>query len=249
MGLPRARSVRSSLGKVTTGILTRVGCWAFALLGCSSEALDEPGKSQDPPSTEEPHTNTSSAQPRADFDVAPYPTGPYGRDVGATIQNLSFLGWRDAKAAGYDPSKLEVVSLSDFYDPTGSKGIRLLALNSAAVWCGVCREEYKQLKRDGIYAKYRPKGVEMLGVLFEDNNYDPAKPSDLKVWGGPTAHDVPFPLVIDPGFKTGAYFSSDATPMNMLIDTRTMEILDVAMGYDTSRPGEYWAAIDEWLDR
>jgi hypothetical protein len=69
----------------------------------------------------------------------------------------------------------------------------------------------------------------------------------LAIWGGPDAFQVPFPLVIDPGFKTGAYFETDATPMNMLIDTRTMQILDITMGYDTAQPDVYWSKIDRWL--
>lgn len=223
---------------------------ALVMLGCSSEPLEPAGThappgsgSEDPP----PPSPAFDAEPVAPTTPVAYPSGPYGRTKGATIQNLRFLGWRNAAAAGYDPTRLEVISLSDFYNPDGSKDVRLLALNASAVWCTVCRAEYRHLERDGIHAKYRPKGVEILGVLFEDADFNPARPSDLVVWGGPEAFDTPFPLVIDPAFKTGGYFSSDATPMNMLIDTRTMEILDITMGYDSARPGVYWAAIDKWL--
>ena len=228
----------------------RLVCLALVMLGCSSEPLDGDSPSDTPPGNEPglpPPADTSKAQPSAPAAAVPYPSGPYGRTKGAIIQNLRFLGWRNAAAAGYDPARLDVISLSDFYNPDGTKDVRLIALNASAVWCTVCRAEYRQLERDGIYAKYRPKGVEILGVLFEDADYEPARPSDLVVWGGPDGFDVPFPLVIDPAFKTGGYFSSDATPMNMLIDTRNMEILDISMGFDTSRPDVYWAAIDEWL--
>lgn len=217
-------------------------------LACSSEALDAPGE-RSKGEAPGPGEGSPGASPRDDFESAqvPYPSGPYGTRKGAIIENMSFLGWRNAAAADYDTENLEVVSLSDFYDPDGSKGVRLLALNASAVWCTVCRAEYRQLERDQIYETYRPKGVEILGVLFEDSDYEPARPSDLEIWAGPTGFRVDFPMVIDPGFKTGAYFASDATPLNMLIDTRTMQILDITMGYDTGRPQAYWRKIDEWL--
>ena len=237
-------------------LIPSLALFAFA---CSSEALDEPGapgseaapRVQEPasPGAESPAAAPLGGAPRTDPSVAPYPSGPYGRERGSIIENLHFLGWRKAADVAYDPAELEVVSLSDFYDPDGSKGLRVLALNSSAVWCVVCRAEYSHIKRSAIYENYRPKGVEILGVLFEDKDYNPARPSDLVVWGGPEMFAVPFPLVIDPGFKTGAYFPSDATPMNMLIDTRTMEILDITMGYDASRPDAYWGVIDKWLSR
>jgi hypothetical protein len=212
----------------------------LALAGCSSEALKATDGAAD---AGEPATGEGSEARRA-----PYPEGPYGRGVGATIANLSFLGWRDPGAAAYDPSRLEKVELSDFYNPGGSESdVRLLLLNASAVWCSVCRSEYRHIRTADVYSTYRPQGLEMLGVLFEDVNYNPAKPSDLVVWGGPDGYQLPFGLVLDPGFKTGVYFESDATPMNMLIDTTTMQIIDVTMGYNATSPDEYWEQIGALL--
>jgi hypothetical protein len=50
-------------------------------------------------------------------------------------------------------------------------------------------------------------------------------------------------LVLDPGFKMGAYFDSDATPLNLLIDVRTMTIVLVTMGYST----DYWSSTVQGL--
>lgn len=192
-------------------------------------------------------TDSEDLAPRSDPVPAQYPEGPFGTKVGATIENLSFLGWRDGARVGFDPSQLEVVRLSDYYNPDGSGKVRLLALNVSAVWCTVCRAEYGFLERDQIHATFQPKGVELLGVLFQDAMSQPARPEDLVIWGGPNGFRVPFPLVIDPGFKTRAYFTSDATPMNMLIDTTNMRVLDIVMGYDIREPKSYWAKIDRWL--
>jgi hypothetical protein len=98
-----------------------------------------------------------------------------------------------------------------------------------------------------VYDAYKPKGVEIIGVIFEDSQYNPAKPNDLVIWGGKDGFSVPFPLVVDPGFKIGVYFESDATPMNMLIDATTMKIIRVDMGFDSRTPDKYWQYVDTLL--
>jgi hypothetical protein len=178
------------------------------------------------------------------------PAGPYGTAKGATIANLSFIGWHDPAASGYTRANFETVRLSDFYNPAKApEAPRVLVINASAVWCSVCRAEYTHLSRDQIYVNYRPKGIEILGVLFEDNDGFPARPQDLELWGGANGFQVPFPLVLDPGFKSGIYFASDATPLNMIIDTSTMKILDITMGFDARTPQDYWASIEQWISK
>ncbi|MDF3065210.1 MAG: uncharacterized protein K0R38_811 [Polyangiaceae bacterium] len=172
-----------------------------------------------------------------------YPAGPYGTGLGATLADYSFLGWHDPVAVDYDDTKLEEVSLSEYYDPDGAKGIKLIWINASAVWCSVCRTEMKDIKNNGVRAEFAPKGVQMLVTLFEDKNSGPAKPSDLRNWGRAPAHLIDFPLVLDPGFKLGAFFTSDATPLNMLVDARTMKVVDATMGYSL----DYWQQVDKLL--
>jgi len=165
---------------------------------------------------------------------------------GATIQNLSFLGSKHPDAAGYDPAKFETVRLSDFYDPDGHTGVKLLAVNASAVWCSVCRREYEDMHSNDVYGSLHPLGLEILGTLFEDTNSYPAQPKDLKNWAGLSTHGVKFPFVLDPGFKLGAYFDSDATPLNMLIDVRTMTIVQVTMGI-SDPTSKYWTQVQAML--
>ncbi|HEY5377668.1 MAG TPA: hypothetical protein VIK01_28505 [Polyangiaceae bacterium] len=188
-------------------------------------------------------TNAGRTGPTSTF--AAYPAGPYGTGRGATIQNLSFLGWKHPVDAAYDLSKLETLRLSDFYDPDEHTGIKLLAINASAVWCSVCRSEYVDMLTQDTYATFKAKGVEMLGTLFQDNAYYPAQPQDLHNWGSVSNHKVAFPLVIDPSFKMGAYFDSDATPLNMLVNVRDMTIVSVTMGYSTT----YWDSVQTTLDK
>jgi hypothetical protein len=151
-----------------------------------------------------------------------YPSGPYGTAVGSVLENYAFLGWRDPVASDYDPAKLETVRLSDFYDPDGRSGIKLLWINASAVWCSVCKAEMRDIKQAGVNATFSAKGVQLIGTLFEDNEAGPARPSDLKLWGELPDHAIDFPLLLDPGFKLGAFFTSDATPLNLLVDASSM---------------------------
>jgi hypothetical protein len=214
-----------------------------AQLGCESEPLELPPETGAPSGVEEP------VDPGQDYAAIEYPPGPYGTRPGAIMPNLEFLGWRAPAEAEYDTARFETVRLSDFYDPDGSRGnTKLLLLNASAVWCSVCRSEMRHFQKDDLYRKYKERGLEILGILFEDNDYKPATPPDLASWGSPRNFDIHFPLVLDPGFKIGAFFISDATPLNLLVDVTTMQIIDATMGYDPSSNSSYWRRIDTLLD-
>lgn len=222
--------------------------WPLLLaLGCSSEGLAPGGA--DPGGSEPvaPTATAPSAFGDAPFqEVKAYPPGPYGRGLGAVIENLSFLGWRDPVASGYDPAALQTVSLAEFYDPTGTR-TKLIVLNASAVWCSVCRAEMQDMRARDTYSVYRGKGVEIVGTLFEDVEGGPAQPSDLQLWGSSTAHTIAFPLLLDPAFKASVYFTSDATPLNMIIDATTMRIVFTMMGYDNSVGSGLWSLVDRAL--
>jgi hypothetical protein len=199
-------------------------------------------------------TETDQARPahwtdESDFQpIANYPAGPYGRGLGAVIENHEFLGWRDPVASGYDLGKLETVRLGDFYDPNGTR-TKLIVLNASAVWCTVCQAEMRDIQLAGIHQSYRQKGVELVGTLFEDRQGGPATLSDLVAWGSTPAHSITFPLLLDPGFKVSVYFTSDATPLNLIIDATTMRIVYAMMGYDNRTSTGLWAIVDRELDR
>ncbi len=200
---------------------------ASAEEGAEASGVDEEADGQ----SDEARDSVGEALAQAPgFVPFAYPAPPYGVRTGAILENLEFLGWHDPMAAGFDLNAAQTVSLADFYDPDGQKGIELLMINAVAVWCGVCRTEYADIRSDGIYAEYAPRGLEVLGILFEDNEGGPADYTDLINWSN--SYQVNFPFVLDPGFKTGVYFDRSATPMNMLVDARTMQILSVMTGYN-----------------
>jgi|SRR6478609_7878377 len=218
------------------------------LAACSSAPLDDTQSSGTPAASASGATSSGggggAAPPSSvDYEKEEYPAGPYGTGLHATLENLSFLGWHDPVAANYDQTKLEQVRLSEFYDPTGSKGIKLIWLNASAVWCSVCRSEMRDIKNNAVHAEFAAKGVQMVVTLFEDNKSGPAKPLDLHNWGAAPEHSIDFPLLLDPGFKLGAFFTSDATPLNLLVDATTMRVVASTMGYST----DYWQSVDKLL--
>ena len=219
--------------------LALLPCALLGLVACTSRPLDPPA--------EEEEASIPGAPPGAsegDFrPIAAYPVGPYGSEVGSTIADHTFLGWRDPVRAGFDPTRLEEVRLSDFYDPRG-QNTELIVLNASAVWCPACRSEMQTLDRLDMSGSYRQSKVVIFGTLFEDARGAPAKPEDLALWGNGLTFLVDFPLVLDPGLKLGPYFSQSVTPLNLIVDARTMEILRIYMGYSDT----FWSYVDAELD-
>ena len=212
--------------------------------GCASKSLDEPDTDPPNPGAGNPSGGGSdSGAATPDYRLQDYPSGPYGVGLGATLEDFAFLGWRDPVASGYDIERMETVRLSEFYNPDGRSGIKLIWINASAVWCTVCRAEMKDINLQDIKGTLGPKGLQLIETLFEDNDSLPAKPIDLQKWGQVVDHSIDFPLVLDPGFKLGAFFTSDATPLNMLVDARTMQVIDLTMGYS----GDYWQRVDEHI--
>jgi hypothetical protein len=225
-----------------------VRAWAVVfVIGCSSDPLVG-GIERDAPG---PTATATAPAPVDDTPLAPasaYPSGPYGRGLGAVIEDLAFLGWRDPVAASYDPALLEIVRLSDFHDPTGTR-TKLIVLNASAVWCTVCQFEMQDIRQRNHHQGYLARGAQIVGTLFEDGRGGPATPQDLELWGSRPTHEIGFPLLLDPGFKLSVYFTSDATPLNLIIDATTMRILQVMMGYSSSPSAGLWALVDRELER
>ncbi|HLV21225.1 MAG TPA: TlpA disulfide reductase family protein [Polyangiaceae bacterium] len=171
-----------------------------------------------------------------------YPPGPYLSEVGSTLENFSFSGWRDPVAAGFDPSALEVIRMSDFYDPAGARGLELLLVNTAAIWCQACRVEHRTLPERR--AELRARGFEVLSGLFQDASADPADIQDLQTWV--EQFEIDFPMVLDPEFQLGKYGSAEAAPINLLVDVRSMRIIERFVG---DQEAVMWPLIESELER
>ncbi len=145
-----------------------------------------------------------------------YPEGPYGVADGAIIENHAFVR--------PDGSTLDFQAIRE--DESKS----LLLISTAAGWCTACIEEQGFLE-----AQYTAKGDDGLTVLvslFEDRDFQPADPALAEAWI--ETHDLTFPVVADAPFVLGDYYDPEVTPMNMLVELNTMEILHIVTGTDQS---------------
>jgi hypothetical protein len=224
-------------------------CGLWLMLGCSSESLTQGEPTPSSASSPSSPASTATAPAAVDGNFAPvqtYPPGPYGHGLGAVIENLEFLGWRAPAGVAYDPTVLETIRLGDYYDPAGTN-TQLIVLNAAAVWCTVCQSEMHDMFKNGTYQAFLGRKAQVFGTLFQDINGNPAKPSDLVIWGSSAVRQIEFPLVLDPALKMGVYFTSDATPLNLVIDARTMRIIDVMMGYSSDPKTGLWGTVDQEL--
>jgi hypothetical protein len=171
-----------------------------------------------------------------------YPSGPYGSEEGDTVENACFEGFRAPHAIAPAADRLETLALSDAYDPQGSKGVALLVVNTAAIWCGPCQVEHEGL--DERMALYGPRGLVILSTLFQNANHDSATVRDLIAWV--EAFGTNFPMAVDPEYQLDRYAPAQSAPLNLIVDPRDMKILRKFIG---EQPAVMWPYVEAELER
>jgi hypothetical protein len=182
-----------------------------ALLGCGSNAPEVPEELLE--------GGSSCAAPD-------YPREGFGTEPGDVAENACFVGYRAPDRVAATEAHRETVALSDFYDPAGTKGVSLLLLNTAAIWCSACVSEHRTLPER--QSELAPSGLVILSTLFQDAERNPASLEDVERWI--QTFGTNFPMVADPELALGAYASPDSAPLNMLVDPRSMKILRKYVG-------------------
>ena len=195
---------------------------------------------------------TGAPQSETDGAVVAYPTshigtaqrgldasGNPGTLPGDVIQNFKFLGYPNADAS----KGLQTISLSDYYDPTGSK-YKVLHIIAAAEWCPPCNVETSELLTDLATpaTDFEAEGVVYLQALIEGNTPNTgATQADLNDW---IAREHPtFTEVLDPeAAQLGAFFKASAVPFNADIDVRSMEVLQAGVGQEDLSTVKVWLA-------
>ncbi len=93
----------------------------------------------------------------------------------------------------------------------------------SAGWCNACSAEALDLQamiKDGTLD---PR-VAPLSVLFETKTVgQAADQAFVKTWIN--AYKLTYPVVMDPTFAMGAFYSAKETPFNMLLDLGTMKVI------------------------
>jgi len=179
---------------------------------------------------------------------ASYPTvGAPPYVIGSVIPNQTYQGWRDPKAANYDPAAFESISFGDYYDPAGANH-EILLINTSAIWCSACKIEHggsgQSPSLNAHYAELSPKGLVILSLLFEDGQNNPAEANDLVNWT--QTFETTFPMALDPEYQMKAFQPNKAlAPFNMIVDARTMTIIATYVG---DQAAEIWPLIEQELE-
>lgn len=184
-------------------------------VGCASHGSDD---------FADPDVAAAATNP----DGAPYPTDAIGASAraggrrGERLPNLSFQGYRDGnRAAG-----LQTISIADYYDPAQTRH-KLLHLQVAATWCVICSSE-----SDATVKVKEPLGKE--GAVFlqivVNGNTSAKGPSLGEFDDWITRHGANYSIGMDVRARRLGGLGIDGVPWNLLIDTRTMEILHSSAG-------------------
>ena len=154
-----------------------------------------------------------------------YPAGPYGLGVQETIDNFTFMGFRDSG----DP--FTEIHLSDFYDPDGTKGIKALYITLGWNGCGAAVGQAKHMNQWD--SQYRSEGLRQLSALHSDVkapdfHYREAKESTARDWIA--TYGPKYDVVIDPTYQLNGGVKPATDPHGWLVDARTMKIVQVYGG-------------------
>ena len=159
---------------------------------------------------------SSDGDGNTDVNRDAYPEGPYGVEEGDILDNLSFTE-PDGSAFAFE---------NVFSDPEN----KLLLLSTAAGWCTACREEQGALQ--SLQETHGDAGLYVMVTIFEDNSSIEVEDAFVQAWI--EEYDLTIKVVGDAPFVMSNYYDSSLTPMNMIVDINTMEIVRKTTGWDPS---------------
>ncbi|MBI4703721.1 MAG: redoxin domain-containing protein [Deltaproteobacteria bacterium] len=209
--MPRRRSPRAAHRRPSPLLVAALA--VAALQSCGGEPdcapfddADVPGRGVNPDGVDYPAQGWG-ARPRQ------------GDVPGDTFPNFSFRGYVDSdRAAG-----LQTVSLADYYDPE-AKRHKVLCLSLVVMWCPHCNRETAQLAARS--PTLRQEGAEFLQAVAEGPEGSAPTLCDLGDWTA--EHGTSFTVVLDArARRIGSVSAVTGVPWNVLVDTRTMEVLAV----------------------
>jgi len=126
--------------------------------------------------------------------------------AGAVIEDFAFMGWREPATVEYDVTKLENHSALRVLRPQRHDETGL----DQCVGRLVCRVSSRN-ERHQSQGHSRRFGSQRFGDgrdAVRRQRHESARPSDLKLWGSLPDNSIDFPLLLDPGFKLGVFFTS-----------------------------------------
>ncbi len=143
-----------------------------------------------------------------------YPQSGIGKTEGSVLADLELLS----------PDG-EPFSLHEIHRDGAN---RLVLITTAAEWCTACIKEQSSLQE--LHEKHHNNGLFVMVSIFEDGIFQKAGAALAEKWK--RQFGLSFKVVADPEFKLGGYYNRELTPMVMLVDACSMEILSLTTGWD-----------------
>jgi hypothetical protein len=178
-------------------------------------------------------------------DGVPYPTDSLGgleraaSRRGNRIPNMTFQAYVNG-----DRSKgLQTLSLADFFDPD-QKRHKLLDIQISQAWCSICSSETEATAQ--VVDALGEEGAVFLQVMTSGNDASKG-PALEEVDAWVDRHAMTYTLAIDVRGRRMGSLGVTTVPWDILVDTRTMEILDSSAGAPADvakyvREGLQWVA-------
>lgn len=91
---------------------------------------------------------------------------------------------------------------------------KVTLVSVGAGWCQPCKDETPLLQ--ALWEKKRSEGLEVVQVMFQDAQGNPATTLFCESWRD--SYTLSLPLFIDPAANTLQYFDSLKAPLNLLLD-------------------------------
>ena len=113
-------------------------------------------------------------------------------------------------AIGAPAPSYRAVSLDGDSVSLGAQRGKVVLLNVWATWCHPCRDEIPELRE--IHAKYRDRGLELIGVSVDTDGSDDAIRDFMKEF------QMAYPVWRDPDERVSARFLVLGVPATFLID-------------------------------
>ncbi len=159
--------------------------------------------------------------------VCEWPEAPsFGVSQGMTLPD--YLQWQGLPENSDESAQ---ISIQDYYDCDGTRGINALFITTSQFGCGACTQEAQELqgKMDG---GWRDMGIHVLTLLLDGPGEATPTIESCLTWKQQygfvdiaVAPDANFSMV--PGSSVG-------TPQGTIVDPRTMQVVDLQEGYPSN---------------